>query len=158
MKRLLALLFLLASTPALAGSSTIAVTPGSGATYGVGTDGSSNFFARSSICDGAACALIASVNGAGTTGTNGLAIQGMTGGVAVPGSGTFWQATQPISGTITANQGGTWNVNEGGTWTVQPGNTANTTAWLVTGTGGVFPATQSGTWNVTNISGTVSLP
>ena len=48
--------------------------------------------------------------------------------------------TQPVSGTVTANQGGTW--------TVQPGNTANTTAWLVTGTGGTFPATQSGTWTV----------
>lgn len=35
-----------------------------------------------------------------------------------------------------------------GTWTMQPGNTANTTAWLVTGTGGTFPATQSGTWTV----------
>lgn len=42
--------------------------------------------------------------------------------------------------------------------TVLPGNTANTTAWLVTGTGGTFPATQSGTWNITNVSGTVSLP
>jgi hypothetical protein len=58
--------------------------------------------------------------------------------VTQPVSGTFWQATQPVSGTVTANQGGTW--------TVQPGNTANTTAWLVTGTGGTFPATQSGNW------------
>lgn len=33
--------------------------------------------------------------------------------------------TQPVSGTITANQGGTW--------TMQPGNTANTTAWLFAG-------------------------
>lgn len=32
--------------------------------------------------------------------------------------------TQPVSGTVTANQGGTW--------TVQPGNTANTTPWLAT--------------------------
>lgn len=32
--------------------------------------------------------------------------------------------TQPVSGTLTAN--------EGGTWTVQPGNTANTTPWLTT--------------------------
>lgn len=39
-------------------------------------------------------------------------------------------------------------VTQSGTWTVQPGNTANSTAWLVTGTGGVFPATQSGTWTV----------
>lgn len=37
---------------------------------------------------------------------------------------------------------------QSGTWTVQPGNTANTTAWLVTGTGGTFPATQSGNWSV----------
>jgi hypothetical protein len=49
-------------------------------------------------------------------------------------------------------------VTQSGTWTVQPGNTANTTAWLTTGTGGTFPATQSGTWNITNVSGTVSLP
>jgi hypothetical protein len=67
--------------------------------------------------------------------------------------------TVPISGTIAATQSGTW--------TVQPGNTANTTAWLVTGTGGTFPVTgtfwqatqpvsiaaavavtQSGTWTV----------
>src|SRR6516165_8021255 len=75
----------------------------------------------------------------------------------VDGSG----ATQPVSGTVAATQSGTW--------TVQPGNTANTTAWLVTGTGGTFPVTgtfwqatqpvsiaatvntsasQSGTWTV----------
>jgi hypothetical protein len=35
--------------------------------------------------------------------------------------------TVGISGTVAATQSGTW--------TVQPGNTANTTAWLVTGTG-----------------------
>lgn len=39
-------------------------------------------------------------------------------------------------------------VTQNGVWTVQPGNTANTTAWLVTGTGGTFPATQSGNWGV----------
>lgn len=65
------------------------------------------------------------------------------------------------SGTVAATQSGTW--------TVQPGNTANTTAWLVTGTGGTFPvtdnggsltidgtvaATQSGTWTVTGAGGT----
>lgn len=36
--------------------------------------------------------------------------------------------------------------------TFNPGNVANTTAWLVTGTGGVFPATQSGTWNINSIT------
>jgi outer membrane protein assembly factor BamE (lipoprotein component of BamABCDE complex) len=53
---------------------------------------------------------------------------------------------------------GTAAATQSGTWTVQPGNTANTTAWLVTGTGGTFPSAQSGTWNITNITGTVSLP
>src|SRR5882672_5089321 len=36
--------------------------------------------------------------------------------------------------------------------TFNPGNVANTTAWLVTGTGGTFPATQSGTWNINAIT------
>jgi len=68
-------------------------------------------------------------------------------------TGTFFQATQPVSGTVAATQSGAW--------TVQPGNTANTTAWLVTGTGGTFPSTQSGTWNVglsagSNTIGTVN--
>lgn len=39
-------------------------------------------------------------------------------------TGTFFQATQPVSGTVAATQSGTW--------TVQPGNTANTTPWLTT--------------------------
>lgn len=142
---------------------------------------------------------------------------------AIPVSGTFWQATQPVSiasvpthavtqgtspwvtsvsGSVSVTQGGAFIVecNQGespwicevspaggamsvtgpltdaqlratevpvsiasvpphavtnagtfavqasqvGTWTVQPGNTANTTAWLVTGTGGSFPVTDSG--------------
>lgn len=68
----------------------------------------------------------------------------------VKNSGTFAvQAAQ--SGTWTT--GRTWTLASGtdsvaavqsGTWTVQPGNTANTTAWLVTGTGGTFPVTDSG--------------
>ena len=43
-------------------------------------------------------------------------------------TGTFFQATQPVSGTVAATQSGTW--------TVQPGNTANTTPWLVTANAG----------------------
>jgi hypothetical protein len=42
--------------------------------------------------------------------------------------------TQPVSGTITANQGGTW--------TVQPGNTANTTAWKVDGSAVTQPVSR----------------
>lgn len=44
--------------------------------------------------------------------------------------------TQPVSGTVTANQGGTW--------TVQPGNTANTTPWLTTINQGGNSATVTG--------------
>lgn len=75
-------------------------------------------------------------------------------------TGTFWQSTQPVSlaSSVTVVGTGTFAVQsaatQSGTWTVQPGNTANTTAWLVTGTGGTFPATQSGTWNVGVSAGT----
>lgn len=69
------------------------------------------------------------------------------------------QATVSVGGALKVDaSASTQPVSQSGTWTVQPGNTANTTAWLVTGTGGTFPATQSGTWNIENISGTVSLP
>jgi hypothetical protein len=75
-----------------------------------------------------------------------LSSVGITGSVAV--TGTFWQATQPVSIAATVNT----SAAQSGTWTVQPGNTANTTAWLVTGTGGTFPATQSGTWNIGTVT------
>lgn len=59
---------------------------------------------------------------------------------------------------------GTVAVTQSGTWTVQPGNTANTTAWLVTGTGGTFPvtgtfwqATQPVSLTSTTITGTVAV-
>jgi hypothetical protein len=55
--------------------------------------------------------------------TNGL--------LRIDGSGV----TQPVSGTVTANQGGTW--------TIQPGNTANTTPWLTTINQGGNSATVS---------------
>jgi hypothetical protein len=58
---------------------------------------------------------------------------------AVPVSGTFWQATQPVSiasvPSHPVTNAGTFAVQaaatQSGTWTVQPGNTANTTAWNV---------------------------
>ncbi len=58
---------------------------------------------------------------AGTAASGVLTVQGIAAmtPLLVNGSGSI----QPVSGTVTANQGGTW--------TVQPGNTANTTAWLV---------------------------
>ncbi len=74
----------------------------------------------------------------GSDGTNLKAIKvSATGVVSVDGSavtqpvsGTFWQATQPVSGPLTD---------------------AELRATAV-------PVSQSGTWNITNVSGTVSLP
>lgn len=69
-------------------------------------------------------------------------LTGITNPVAV--TGTFFQATQPVSGTVTANQGGTW--------TVQPGNVANTTAWKVDGSAVTSPVSLVSvpSHNVTN--------
>lgn len=60
---------------------------------------------------------------------------------------TAWE----VAGQIAA---GTVNARQAGTWTVQPGNTANTTAWLVTGTGGTFPV--SGTLTAVTTVSTVT--
>lgn len=117
---------LLASQSAFAAcTNTVTVKDGAGVsqTFCRGTDGT-NMISSVNILDSAG------TNFAAVTAANALKIDGSA-------------VTQPVSGTITANQGGTW--------TVQPGNTANTTAWLVTGTGGVFPATQSGAWTTRGV-------
>lgn len=83
-------------------------------------------------------------------GTNKAAISA-AGAVKVDNSAV----TQPVSGTVTANQGGTW--------TVQPGNTANTTPWLtqpVAGaSGGSTPshAISAATTNATNVKASAGL-
>lgn len=61
--------------------------------------------------------------------------------------------TQPVSGTVTANQGGSWTVaaTQSGTWTT------GRTWTLASGTDSIS-AVQSGAWNITNITGTISLP
>ena len=67
-------------------------------------------------------------------------------GNPVPVSGTFWQATQPVS--FTRLSSGTDSVT-----VFQP-----TAANLNANVSGTVAATQSGTWHVTNVSGVVSLP
>jgi hypothetical protein len=63
MKRALSFaLWLLLSAPALAGSGTVAVTPGTGATYATTTDASSYNYSRQTIWDYSAAAYGASVN------------------------------------------------------------------------------------------------
>ena len=108
--------------------------------------------------------------GQGTGGASAWLVTGTGGTFPVTQSGAWTSVVTSITNPVAVTQSGTWNLaaltsitnpvaaTQSGTWTVNPGNTANTTAWLVTGTGGIFPATQSGTWNITNISGTVSLP
>lgn len=75
--------------------------------------------------------IVAGGGTAGSAATGVVTIQGIASGTVVPVS----LASTTITGTVAATQSGTW--------TVQPGNTANTTAWLVTGTGGTFPVTAT---------------
>lgn len=116
-----------------------------------------------------------SIGVAGTPSPDVISVQGVSGGVAQPVSGTiavsnfpgtqavtgaFFQATQPVS----LASAPTTPASQSGTWTVQPGNTANTTAWKVDGSAVTQPVslasvpthavTQSGIWTV-GISGTV---
>ena len=71
--------------------------------------------------------IVDTISGPLPTGTNSIGTVGLNAGSNAIGSitNTSFAATQS------------------GTWTVQPGNTANTTAWLVTGTGGTFPITAA---------------
>jgi hypothetical protein len=79
---------------------------------------------------------------AGSASADVISIQGIASMTAVKTDGSG--VTQPVSGTVTANQGGTW--------TVQPGNTANTTAWKVDGSAVTQPV--SGSVTVTQATGT----
>lgn len=49
---------------------------------------------------------------AGSSSTDVISVQGIALGTALPVSGTFWQATQPVSGTVTANLSAGTNTNE----------------------------------------------
>lgn len=79
--------------------------------------------------------------------------------VTQPVSGTFWQATQPVSlasvPSHAVTNAGTFAVQaaQSGTWTVQPGNTANTTAWKVDGSAVTQPVSGTVTANAgTNLN------
>ncbi len=74
---------------------------------------------------------------AGVASADVITVQGIASMTALKVDGSA--VTQPVSGTVTANQGGTW--------TVQPGNTANTTAWKVDGSAVTQPV--SGTVSIT---------
>jgi hypothetical protein len=100
--------------------------------------------------------------------TNGYGDVNVENSVAV--TGTFWQATQPISaaslplpsGAATAAGLTTINTTLGSPF--QAGGSIGNTSFGISGTLPAFASTptvnaaESGTWNVTNISGSVSLP
>lgn len=103
-----------ASTQPVSGS----VTANQGGTWDL-----NNITGTVSLPTGAATAAKQPALGtAGTASADVITVQGIASMVALKVDGSA--VTQPVSGTVTANQGGTW--------TVQPGNTANTTPWLVT--------------------------
>lgn len=66
-------------------------------------------------------------------------------------------ASVSITGSLPSGSNTIGAVSQNGTWTVQPGNTANTTAWLVTGSGGTFPVTGT-FWQTTQPVSLSSLP
>ena len=146
------------------GAATSANQP-TNAALGSTTSGQTGGLALGAVTSGAPTYLTAQSNALSLTTAGALRVDGS--GVTQPVSGTFWQTTQPVSGTVTVTQAtaanlnatvtGTITANQGGTWTVQPGNTANTTAWLVTGTGGTFPVTGT-FWQATQPISAASLP
>jgi hypothetical protein len=100
----------------------------------------------------------------------GLKVEGVAGGVAVPVSGTFWQATQPVSGTVAVSNSSFPVTDNAGSLTVDapvgtpvfvrlsdgsaaiatlPVSLASLPA-LATGGNVIGAVTQSGTWNVTD--------
>ena len=122
---------------------------------------------------------------AGTASSDVITVQGIASMVALkvdgsavtqPVSGTFWQATQPVSiaaAVAVTDNSGSLTVDDGGSSLTVDGTVAATQSgtWTVTGTGGTFPITdsggsitvdgtisaaQSGAWSV-SISGTPSV-
>jgi len=122
---------LLLSSPAFAGSTTLAVRDGNGVlrTFDVTTDGSGNYVSQSVICDGTAAATCAVITGSGALKVDGSAV------------------TQPVSiASLPALVAGTAVIGKVGIDQTTPGTT------------NLVAAGQNGTWNITNVSGTVSLP
>ena len=88
---------------------------------------------------------------AGTASADVITVQGIASGTALPVSGAFFQATQPVSIAATVAVSGPLTDAQLRA-SVVPVSLTSTT---ITGT---VATTQSGAWNITNITGTVSLP
>jgi hypothetical protein len=147
-----AFLLIVGTMPSYAADNTVILTPGSGVTMRSVDVGSG---VESSMVVLGSTTGTAIYGTAGTANANVITVQGIASGTAIPVS----LASTTITGTVAATQSGSWtdtvtqstaaNLNatvvgtgtfavqaaQSGTWTVQPGNTANTTPWLVTGSG-----------------------
>lgn len=130
-----------------------------------GWDGTANLERRVNV-DGNGRFLVAGGGTAGTPAGGVSSVQGVSGGQALPVSGTFWQATQPVSGTVTANAGtgnfnavgvGTAGTPSGGVLSVQ--GVASGVAQPVSGTvtanqgGAPWSVTQSGAFSTNQTLG-----
>jgi hypothetical protein len=135
-----------------AGSGTIGVTAGAGFLYDVITDGSGNYVGKQGICDGTAAANCLAVSSAGAASQNLTQVGGnsiLTGGAAgsqgvggLAASGSTLSGNPVLVGGSDGTDARSLLTDTSGRLIVEPGNTANTTAWLVTGTGGTFPVSQ----------------
>lgn len=161
MKNLIVALSLLLCAPAIAATSSINVTEGSGkeiATYSISEDATTKQVQRISVND-------SSGNEVGTagaplrvdpTGTTPQPVTGTFWQATQPVSGTFWQATQPVSGTVTVTDGaGALNtIVDSGTVAISQTTTdndvdANITNGSLAVTGTFWQATQPVSGSVT---------
>lgn len=121
MRKILTFLFaLIISTPSLAVDNTVTLTPGAGVTMRTQDVGAGIQSPYNILGNTAGTSIYGT---AGTANASVLTVQGIASGTTIPVSLT----STTITGTVAATQSGTW--------TVQPGNTANSTPWLVTGSG-----------------------
>jgi len=125
------------------------VTQGSGTIFGSILNGGINY-AQQLFCDATTPSQCAAVSSSGAVKVDGSGVTQPISATSLPlptGASTAAGLTT-INNTLGSpfQAGGSignssFASTQSGTWTVQPGNTANTTAWLVTGTGGTFPVT-----------------
>ena len=108
-----------ASLPLPTGAATSANQPTNAAAAST-TSGQTGNLAMGAVSTAAPSYTTATSNNLSLTTVGALRVDGSA--VTQPVSGTFWQTTQPISGTVTANQGGTWNItNVSGTVSLPTG-------------------------------------
>lgn len=144
------------------------IQPGTGAVFhvecdagcsGGGGGGTSSLFGAAFPASGTAIGLsdgtdMVSLRGDETSG----AWVNVKASVPIAVTGTFWQATQPVSGTVAATQSGTWNIGSvttlpaiTGTVTANAGTNLNTSALALESGGNLATAATGITTINTNI-------